>query len=118
MQRLIVLAVLVLMGSPAWAAAPTTFVWDRNTEVDLEHYELYGCSTSSTCVPGTSTTDRIGADVPQSVIGTRPSMLIPANTEGRAAVLAVDLLGNKSGLSNVVNYDKKAPAVPLNFGAQ
>ena len=60
-------------------------------------------------MPGTGAVDQIGADVPQPAVGVKPSMPIPLTTEGRAAVVAVDLVGNRSGLSNIVPFDRKAP---------
>lgn len=94
------------------AYAASLFEWDRNIEADLDHYELYVCSTSATCVPGTTTLDRLGSDIPQPAIGTKPTMLIPVGKEGRAAAIAVDLSGNKSGLSNIVPFDTKSPTIP------
>ena len=104
---------LLLLPSLAWSAAPTTFVWDRNAETDVTSYNVLTCSTSATCTPNAS----IGI-VPQPAVGTNPSFPIPANTEGRGAVTAVDTLGNESGLSNVIAFDRKAPANPLNLRAQ
>ncbi len=113
---IVVLAWLVLMTVQAFAQ--TTFVWDRNTEADVDHYEMFVCRTSPTCIPGTAPTDRIGTNVPQSPLGTKPTMPIPVNDEGRAAVRAVDLVGNPGGLSNIVPFDRKAPVASTGLVAQ
>jgi len=111
--------IIFYLGSTTELYAATMFIWDRNIEVDLEHYEMYMCNTSSTCVPGITPADRLGADIAQTPIGTKPTMLFPPGKQGRAAVLAVDLVGNKSGLSNVIPFvDAQAPTVPLNLLTQ
>lgn len=97
----------------ALADAATMFEWDRNTEIDLEHYELYYCTSSSTCIPGLTAADRLGGDIPQTAVGVKPTMLFPPGKQGRAGVLAVDLVGNKSGLGNLVPFaDATPPATP------
>lgn len=106
--------VLCLTFMPVSALA-VTFEWDRNTEIDMAHYEVYFCSTSSSCIPSVDAASRLGVNIPQPVIGIKPTMLVPVGKEGRAAVLAVDLVGNKSGLSNIVPFDGLAPASPLNL---
>jgi len=102
------LAAIVALAS--WAEAQTTFEWDRNVETDMGVYKVFACSTSASCVPGTGPTDQIGIDISQPAVGVKPSMPIPVNTEGRAGVIAIDLVGNRSGLSNLVPFDRKAPA--------
>ena len=109
---------VVLMGFlslavPSWAAVPTQFVWDRNVETDMLEYRVYTCSSSATCVPNVS----IGT-LPQPPVGTSPTFAIPANSQGRAAVTAVDLVGNESSQSNVVNFDRLAPSAPANARTQ
>lgn len=116
MERIIkVIFVLLcwLIASPVWAIAPTTFVWDRNTEIDMLEYRVYTCNSSATCIPNAS----IGI-VPQPAIGTIPSFAIPAGSQGQAAVTAVDLVGNESGQSNIVSFDKQLPTNPLNLRTQ
>ena len=111
-MRRIAFALAVLSVSVC-AEAATMFEWDRNVDADIDHYEMYWCSTSAVCVPGTSTTDRLGANVPQPPVGTKPTMLFPPGKVGRAAVLAVDLVGNASALSNIVPFaDTQAPTAP------
>lgn len=103
---------LIAFCTPTHAA--TTFEWNRNTETDVDHYEMFGCSTSATCTPGTTPADKIGIDVPQPAIGIKPTMPIPANTQGRAAVIAIDLSGNRSGLSNIVPFVGPDTLAPVN----
>ena len=113
MWKVILVLLCWLLVTPVWAATPTNFVWDRNVETDVLEYRVYSCSSSATCVPNVS----IGT-VPQSPIGTTPSLAIPANSQGRAAVTAVDLVGNESSQSNVVNFDRLAPSAPANARTQ
>ena len=112
-MRYLLPIVFMLFTSITWAAPPTTFTWDRNTESDVDHYNVFTCSTSATCMPNAN----IGT-VPQPAIGTSPSFLIPANSQGRAAVTAVDLVGNESGQSNIASWDKQPPGNPLNLRTQ
>lgn len=112
------IGLLALVGwlsilSLAEAAPPTTFVWDRNAEADLDHYNVFTCSGSATCVPSTN----IGT-VPQPAVGTKPTFAIPANSSGRAAVTAVDVTGNESGLSNILPFDRQSPTAPTGLLGQ
>lgn len=110
MKRVLFLIVL-LWATEALAASPTKLSWDRNVDADgVDHYNVFTCSTSSVCVPNAN----IG-QTPQTAIGGIPAFIMPANTEVRAAVTAVDLVGNQSGQSNIVNYDSKAPPNPQNL---
>ena len=113
MWQATIVLLIWLITLPAWAAAPTNFVWDRNTESDMDHYNVFTCSTSATCVPNAN----IGT-VLQPAIGMSPTFTIPANSQGRAAVTAVDLVGNESGLSNVFPFDRLAPSAPANARTQ
>ena len=113
MKWMALLFVVLMWHAPVWAAAPTNFIWDRNVETDVDHYNVFACSTSAVCVPNTN----IGT-VLQPPVGTSPTFAIPPNTQGRAAVTAVDLVGNESGLSNVLSFDKQPPGNPLNLRAQ
>lgn len=107
------LTMFMVWTSMAWAAPPTTFLWDRNTETDVDHYNVFTCSTSATCVPNAN----VGTAA-QPAIGTPPSFPIPANSQGRVAVTAVDLVGNESGQSNIIAWDKQPPGNPLNLRSQ
>ena len=113
MKLMTLLFIVLMWHAPVWAAAPTNFVWDRNTEGDMLEYRVYTCSSSATCVPNVS----IGT-LPQPPVGTSPTFAIPANSQGRAAVTAVDLVGNESSQSNVVNFDRLAPSAPANARTQ
>ena len=113
MTKFIVLLLCVGLPSIAWAAPPTMFLWDRNAESDVDHYNVFTCSTSAVCVPNAN----IGT-VLQPAIGTTPAFPIPANSQGRVAVTAVDLVGNESGQSNIVSWDKQSPGNPLNLRTQ
>ncbi len=113
MKLMVLVFVILMWTAPVWAAAPTNFVWDRNTEVDVSHYNVFTCSTSATCVPTTN----IGMAT-QPPVGTNPTFLIPPNSQGRAAVTAVDLVGNESGQSNVFPFDRLAPSAPANARTQ
>ena len=114
--------VLVLLFGLAVGAlaqtVPTSLVWDRNVESDMGVYKVFTCNTSATCVPGTTPADQLGADVPQPAAGTNPTMLIPPGTTGRAAVMAIDITGNRSGLSNIVNFDRVPPPAPTGLRFQ
>ena len=110
------LSALLLFALPSVAqTAPTTLSWDRNAETDMGVYKVFSCNSSATCVPGTTPADQLGSDVPQPAVGTNPSMLIPAGAQGRAAVMAIDITGNRSPLSNIVNFDRAAPTAPTNL---
>ena len=112
-MTILMMLTMILWANVVWAAPPTSFVWDRNIEADMLEYGVYTCSTSATCVP----TTKIGT-VPQPTIGVIPTFTIPANTTGRAAVTAVDLVGNESGLSNIIPFDRLAPSAPANARTQ
>lgn len=90
-----------------------TLEWDRNTEADMRDYEVYTCTPNPTCTVQQLPANRIGV-VPQVAMGTVPSFVIPAGIEGKIAVSASDLSGNKSGLSVSLPFDAKAPLVPVN----
>lgn len=102
---------LAVMGMLALPAEAGTFRWDRNAD-EVDHYEIYACKSSPTCVPGAEPYDRFGGDVPQTAVGVTPSMPIPPNTLGRAAVVAVDAAGNKSAISNIVTFPVPVVQVP------
>ncbi|MGH3055852.1 MAG: hypothetical protein ACRDL7_12840, partial [Gaiellaceae bacterium] len=90
------------------AAHATVLEWDRNSESDMGHYEVLTCSVPVACIPSIKT----GADVPQPTVGIKPTAPIPVNAQGNVAIIAVDLAGNKSGLSNVIPFDGLPPSNP------
>lgn len=99
--------------------ALTLVEWDRSIDSDqVDHYEVFVCTTHLTCSPLTSGI-RLGVNVAQPPIVpvTLPSvqrvgMAWPLSSPvmGRVSVVAVDVMGNKSGESNVVVFR----AQPLN----
>lgn len=93
------------------AHAQSTLEWDRNTETDMSHYNVYVCSPLPCTVTVASTKS---ANIPQTTLGVVPSFALPTNTEGRAAVTATDTSGNESGLSVSLPFDRRSPAIPIN----
>ena len=52
MRRIFALTLLAIFAIVSLAeAAPTNFVWDRNTETDMLEYGVYSCSSSATNIP-------------------------------------------------------------------
>jgi hypothetical protein len=104
-------AVLALftITAPAFAG---TLQWDRNTEADMDHYNVYAC-----LVPGCTVLQSSAMKLPNAIVqpaaGIVPSTPLPVG-EGVVAVSAVDHAGNESGLSVSIPFDAKAPAVPVN----
>lgn len=118
---LIVLCVILggFAGFAGKTEGATMFEWDRNVEADIDHYEMYWCKSSSSCIPGTTLSDRLGLDVPQPPEGQKPTMVFPPGKIGRAGVVAVDLVGNKSGLSNIVPFaDATPPSNPAGLAVK
>lgn len=88
-------------------------VWDRNTEADMQDYQVWACETPSCVVLKTQA--NLKATIPQTAAGVVPKWTIPATMlEGSVAVSARDQSLNESGLSVAVPFDQKAPAIPLN----
>lgn len=90
-----------------------SLAWDRNTEADLDHYDVYLCLTP-TCTVTKTVTMKQSPSVSQSAVGVVPLFPLPSNTEGKAAVIAVDTVGNESALSVSIPFDGKAPLAPVN----
>lgn len=103
------LALVVLSVVPAFAAS---LVWDRNTEPDLDHYNVYGCLITG-CTVVQQAASKQGPPVPQPAVGTSPAAPLPVG-QGKLAVSAVDSSGNESGLSVSVPFDAFAPSIPAN----
>ncbi len=93
--RLLAGLVVAFVASLA-GAAPSRLVWDRNTEADMDHYNVYGCFTAG-CRVTQDSASKLGS-VPQVSAGDIPEFLLPFGQEGALAVSAV----------------AKAPAVPAN----
>lgn len=114
-EKLVVFFAILAVCLSAVDGFALTLEWDRNVEDDMDHYEVFACSTSATCIPGTTVADKLTADVNQPDIGVVPSVVIPAGRSGRAGVIAVDLIGNRSSLSNIVSFtDATPPGAPAN----
>lgn len=107
-----VLALLVFMVLCDSAFAASKLVWDRNTEGDMDHYNVYACLTKGCTVQQTSGA-KLGS-VQQVPIGSVPEFPLPAGQEGALAVSAVDQSLNESELSVQVPFDVKPPAAPVN----
>lgn len=106
-------AVLVL-GLLAGTVEAATLACDRNTEADVDHYNVYACFPAGCTVLQTSAMKQ-PITIPQPAVGGVPSAAFPiAGLTGTVAVSAVDTSGNESGLSVAVPFDAKAPAVPVN----
>lgn len=104
------------------AYALTEVSWDRNADTDLvDHYEVYSCNTGPTCSPLVGGI-RLGANVAQPPLALpsippvvqRVIMPWPVTSlvMGRVSAIAVDIMGNKSGESNVVVFRTQALNAP------
>lgn len=101
---------LTLWSAPADAK---DLLWDRNTESDMQDYQVWGCQTANCVVIKTQA--NLLATVPQVPVGTVPKWTLPATmTQGSLAVSARDNSLNESGLSVPVPFDLVAPVVPAN----
>ena len=76
--------------------------WTRNTEPDMSHYRMWLCKTAGCSVVRSGNTPF--ATIPQPPVGVIPSIPLPDDLAGDAAVDAVDLAGNASALSNHVGF--------------
>lgn len=100
---------LFSISAPAFAG---TLQWDRNTEADMDHYNVYACLVRA-CVVLQNAASKLPTAIIQPAVGIVPSSPLPTG-EGAIAVSAVDRSGNESGLSVSVPFDAKAPGVPVN----
>lgn len=118
---LVTLATLAgtLALSTAYAA---TIVWDRNTEADMDHYNLYACIPANCTVTKTT---KVGT-IAQPAIGVVPTTIFIVGA-GAVALTAVDVSGNESDLSlqvksgapiPVPTADTTPPAVPQHVRTQ
>lgn len=111
LKHLLIAIFLVLLPVGVNAA---TLEWERNTEADMDHYNIYTCPTAG-CAVIKSAATKHAVVVPQPPIGTKPITTAVTLGAGAAAVTAVDKTGNESGLSNQASLpvaDTTAPAVP------
>lgn len=95
------------IAAPAFAG---TLDWDRNTEADMDHYNVYACTDAPGCTVLQTAAMKLGS-VPQPAAGVVPAFPLPV-AEGMTAVSAVDHSANESGLSVSIPFDAKAPGVP------
>ena len=85
----------------------TEFVWDQNTEPDIDGYKVYQCTTIP-CLPVSGI--QIG-----DVNHPDASFPIPSEGTGHVVVTAYDLDGNEGPASNSESFDKDAPAAVQNL---
>jgi len=117
LKRLVVVGVIsaglclsVILTTHAEAA---TLQWDRNAEEDMRDYQVWACETPNCVV--IKAPANLKATVPQTAVGVAPQWVIPATLlEGTFAVSARDESLNESGLSVLVPFDQRPPAVPSN----
>lgn len=109
---------IVMMSTTAFAHS-INFEWDRNTEVDMDHYVVYKCPSGTSCGVGSGRVV-IGPSIAQpatgTVVGWTYAFTPPVGTEEIQyfACTASDASGNESGPSNIVNtrVDNKPPGNP------
>lgn len=94
----IILLILSLVLIPFLVEA-ATLTWDRNTETNLDHYNVYLNGTKVTTVA-------------QPPVGTTPTYPLPNTATGSYQVSAVNTYGLESGLSVSVPFT--APGIPTN----
>ena len=109
MKNLITILALaiMLMASTAWAGTNISFMWDKNTEVDLAGYNIYQ-------------SDESGVYDISKLVGTitAPDVTFTLNDISDGVhywvVTAFDTSGNESGYSNEVTFsgDTIAPENP------
>lgn len=100
-----------LLATSAWADSKLN--WTRNVETDMSHYRVYACKVKGCVVSQSGPMLQPGA-ITQPPVGSSPQWDLPVDTEGAAAVSAVDQSSNESGISVSVPFDRKAPAIPVN----
>ena len=112
MKRTLAMIVAVAVMVPVLSEAKD-LVWDRNTEPDMQDYQVWGCQTANCVVIKTQA--NLLATVPQVPVGSIPKWTLPAAmTYGQLAISARDTSLNESGLSVSVPFDLVPPLVPGN----
>jgi len=105
------LLALLLLPLPAFAA---TVDWDRNTETDMQDYQVWACFTKDCVVIKSAATLQPGT-VLQPAVGVIPSYTLNiVGLEGNVAVSARDTSLQESVLSVSAPFDAKAPGAPVN----
>jgi hypothetical protein len=78
----VAIGLAVLLSS---VASAKDLVWDRNTESDMQDYQVWGCQTANCVVIKTQA--NLLATVPQVAVGTTPKWTLPSTmTQGSLAV--------------------------------
>ena len=109
MKKLLVL-IVVLFATTAWAGTNVSFQWDANTEADLAGYKIYRSAISGVYSSGAL----VGTIPAPSVEFTENN--VPDGTWFWVAT-AYDTYGNESGYSNEVTstLNTEPPAPPQNL---
>lgn len=105
------IAILMLILFPIFCfAADVTLQWDANTEPDLAGYHVYQADRIG---DHTSAWERVTSE-----LVTEPTFTVTGLDDGNYAwqVTAVDIEGNESFVSNMVErYDRTPPLPPNNL---
>jgi hypothetical protein len=96
-----------VLAAPTFARDAT---WTRNTEPDMKQYRVWLCKVAGCVVQRTNNTPF--ALVEQTPLDVTPSVTIPDDLAGDAAVDAVDQAGNASPLSNHASFSVVLPDLP------
>lgn len=108
------MAAAVLALGCAGLGEAATLTWDRNSETDMQDYQVWACFTPSCVVVKSAATLQPGTVV-QPAAGVNPQYVIDlAGREGSIAISARDRSLNESGLSVAVPFDQRPPANPAN----
>jgi len=111
MKYLVLVFILLLLPMSALAAILS---WDRNSEPDMQDYQVWACFTANCVLIKSAATLQPGA-VAQPAIGVKPSYVMDlAGKVGSVAISARDTSLNESGLSVQVPFDQQAPSIPVN----
>lgn len=108
------MALVLALGCAVLAEVEAaTLTWDRNTETDMQDYQVWACFTPNCVVVKSAATLQPGAVV-QPATGNPSYVIDTAGREGSVAVSARDRSLNESGLSVAVPFDQRPPANPAN----
>lgn len=101
------------------ADAATKGMWDRNTEGDMDHYNVYACfyvAPATSCTVVQNNAMKQPGSIAQTPVGSVPFWSLPVGKNGVWAVSATDTSFNESGMSVSVPFDTIPPVNPT--GAQ
>ncbi|MDP2381248.1 MAG: hypothetical protein Q8N00_00430 [Nitrospirota bacterium] len=116
-QRLMLVGLIgfVVLSGVVGSADAATVEWDRNSESDLQDYQVWACFAPNCIVVKSPATLQPGT-VAQPAAGVKPSYVINiTGREGAVAISARDRSLNESGLSVSVPFDLVAPSIPVNL---